>query len=103
MENFLLNPTREDCQKIKPLWRDNIPSALKSFDLPNAVTYLDAANGNLNGWRANGLDDKQKLISQELINTSEAASPLMQFPGVAVNVSWYNSWSVLVLSRPMHK
>jgi len=68
-------------------YRENVPYALRSLNLPNTVLYLDACHGGWFGWT-----DNQKPGAEELINVWKNAGEPLQFRGVAINVASYNSW-----------
>jgi cellulose 1,4-beta-cellobiosidase len=78
------------CEPARRSWRQNVPLGLKSLDLPNVITYMDAAHGGWLGWR-----DIQRAGAKEIANTWKSAGELKQFRGIAVNVASYNSWSVV--------
>ncbi|KAF2260771.1 glycoside hydrolase family 6 protein [Lojkania enalia] len=92
--NYLLNPDDEVCQRVKPIWYNNIPLALKSLNLPNVIQYLDAGHGGIFGHQDGPNYNDLKKVSKELIDTWEAASRPEQFRGVAVNFRGYNSWDL---------
>jgi cellulose 1,4-beta-cellobiosidase len=75
------------CGHVRNSWRQNVPLALRSLDLPNVVTYLDAAHGGWLGWK-----DIQSPGAKEIADTWKSAGNLGQFRGIAINVASYNAW-----------
>lgn len=82
------------CEPVRRLWRQNVPLALKGLELPNVVTYMDAAHGGWLGWR-----DNQRAGAKEIVNAWESAGELKQFRGIAINVASYNSWLVVLYDK----
>lgn len=86
-------PANKSCDSLRDAYRRNVPYALQSFDLPNAIVYLDAEHGGIFGWKDG---DVPKLAVTELTKTWQAANGanLKQFRGVAINTRNYNAWYV---------
>ncbi|KAF2735859.1 cellulase, partial [Polyplosphaeria fusca] len=93
MASFVTNPNNASCSHVQRSYRQNVPLALKKLDLPNVVTYLDAAHGGIFGWRYWGIDYPNSA-SDEMLRTWTAAGTLTQFRGLAVNVGSYNAWDL---------
>ncbi|KAF2121323.1 1, 4-beta cellobiohydrolase [Lophiotrema nucula] len=96
------NPYLKTCETAQKTYFDNIPSALKLFDLPNSITYLDAAHGGFFGWTRGTYKDSNERLNSPRDITSHlhqiwlaAGGPsLKQFRGIATNVKSYNSWDL---------
>ncbi|KAF2684883.1 glycoside hydrolase family 6 protein [Lentithecium fluviatile CBS 122367] len=86
---IVANLELSSCAHVRRSWRQNVPLALRSLDLPNVVLYLDAAHGGWLGWK-----ELQNSAAKEIANTWLNAGPLKQFRGVAVNVASYNAWDM---------
>lgn len=104
MPTYALAPNGT-CENVKESWYRNVPRALKAFEVPNVVIYLDGGHGCVFGWTGRsweGTINPPKWFHQyegttipgttELTETWWAAGPLKQFRGLAVNVRGYNSW-----------
>jgi cellulose 1,4-beta-cellobiosidase len=85
--DVVANGARPACQQLVKSYRNNVPYALRTLNLPNVIQYLDACHGGCFGWKEN-----QKPGAQELIDTWTAAGKPSQFRGVAVNVAGFNAW-----------
>jgi cellulose 1,4-beta-cellobiosidase len=86
--NLATNMSLPKCQKARPIYRNGIVYALKSFALPNVSVYLDAAHAGWLGW-----DDNRAAIGKVFRQVlSEAGGPQM-IRGFALNVSNYTHLS----------
>ncbi|KAK6949046.1 hypothetical protein Daesc_009119 [Daldinia eschscholtzii] len=71
-------------------YRENVPYVLKTLNLPNAITYLDAGNSNSMDWELH-----RNVAAKEIIDVYEAAGGPSRFRGFATNVANFNSWDLL--------
>ncbi|PVH96450.1 glycoside hydrolase family 6 protein [Periconia macrospinosa] len=84
------NVNTTSCDNVRQSWRQNIPITLRSLELPNVITYMDAAHGGWLGWK-----EVQREGAMEIANTWKNAGQLKQFCGLAVNVASYNAWHAI--------
>jgi cellulose 1,4-beta-cellobiosidase len=103
--NYALQPEAE-CDHVRDVWYSNVPRALKALDLPNVIMYLDGAHGGIFGWTGRTWQGTTSVVPEwfhgdegspirgatEFTATWQAAGPLSQFRGLAVNVRNYNAW-----------
>jgi cellulose 1,4-beta-cellobiosidase len=82
--NMATNMAIPKCQKARPIYRNGIIYAIKSFHLPNVSVYLDAAHAGWLGWD----DNRMKVAKVYKQVLSEAGGPHM-IRGFATNVSNY--------------
>ncbi|KAH8817597.1 glycoside hydrolase family 6 protein [Flagelloscypha sp. PMI_526] len=85
--SLVINSSVGACANSGSDFREGITYALKTLNLPNVATYVDAASGGVLGWDANLLPTASLLTSLY----KNAGSPV-SVRGVATNVAGYNAW-----------
>ncbi|KAI4848365.1 glycoside hydrolase [Aureobasidium sp. EXF-8845] len=83
----LLHPR---CAASVQEYKDGIAYALKQFDLPNVVQYIDAGNGNWLGW-----DPNVAPAAKVIADVWKAAGKPKSCKGIVTNVSNWNAWSMI--------
>jgi cellulose 1,4-beta-cellobiosidase len=88
LPNLVTNSNLATCQNSASGYRDGVAYALKSLNLPNVITYLDAGHGGWLGWDANLAPG-----ATELANAFKNAGSPSNFRGISTNVAGWNAWS----------
>ncbi|KAH8826867.1 glycoside hydrolase family 6 protein [Flagelloscypha sp. PMI_526] len=88
LPNLVTNSDLATCQASAAEYREGVAYALKSLNLPNVVTYLDAGHGGWLGWDANLAPGAAELASAY----KNAGSPA-NFRGISTNVAGWNAWT----------
>lgn len=86
--NLATNMSIPKCQKARPIYRNGVIYAIKSFALPNVSVYIDAAHAGWLGWDHNRA--KIAEVFEQVL--SEAGGPQM-IRGFALNTSNYTHLS----------
>ena len=87
LAEIVTNSDSSSCKQVARWFREHVSYALRALDLPNVVTYLDAAHGGWLGWNDNIVPG-----AEELTNVWRSAGKLGQFRGVSTNIGSYNAW-----------
>jgi cellulose 1,4-beta-cellobiosidase len=88
LANLATNMSIPMCQEARPVYKEGVVHAIKSFALPNVSVYLDAAHAGWLGWD----DNRAKIgrIFKSVLN--DAGGPGM-IRGFAINIANYTHLS----------
>ncbi|KFH46797.1 Exoglucanase-like protein [Hapsidospora chrysogenum ATCC 11550] len=90
LPNLVTNIDLQSCQDSAAGYREGVAYALKTLNLPNVVTYIDAGHGGWLGW-----DENLTPGAQELADVYIAAGSPSQVRGIATNVAGWNQWDMV--------
>ncbi|THX68053.1 glycoside hydrolase [Aureobasidium pullulans] len=90
LPNAITSLIHPRCAASVQEYKDGIAYALKQFDLPNVVQYIDAGNGNWLGW-----DPNVAPAAKVIADVWKAAGKPKSCKGIVTNVSNWNAWSMV--------
>ncbi|THX32417.1 hypothetical protein D6D10_08112 [Aureobasidium pullulans] len=90
LPNAITSLIHPRCAASVQEYKDGIAYALKQFDLPNVVQYIDAGNGNWLGW-----DPNVAPAAKVIADVWKAAGKPKSCKGIVTNVSNWNAWSMI--------
>ncbi|GAB7357175.1 hypothetical protein MBLNU459_g8166t1 [Dothideomycetes sp. NU459] len=90
LPNAITSLIHPRCAASVQEYKDGIAYALKQFDLPNVVQYIDAGNGNWLGW-----DPNVAPAAKVIADVWKAAGSPKSCKGIVTNVSNWNAWSMI--------
>lgn len=87
LANIVTNSDNQACKAATNEYRDGVAYAISKFNLPNVITYMDAANSEWLGW-----DKNLHPGADELVRVWAAAGRPSQMRGFSTNVANWNAW-----------
>ncbi|KAH8817599.1 exoglucanase-6A [Flagelloscypha sp. PMI_526] len=90
LASLIVNSSVAACANSANDFREGITYALKTLNLPNVITYVDAAHGGILGWPAD-----HKAAATALATIYKNAGSPANVRGVATNVAGWNAWSMV--------